>query len=90
MEKFLEMEEIDEYYPVEYVEPINTVNFPICDRSIQLQGPRSPLESEMYSVLNHKSKSAISVDQHSVNSVILTPLQQVRLIFVCKRRFLSA
>lgn len=73
------MAEVDEYYGVDYVEPVNALQGQICDRSVQLLGPKSPLESEMYSVLayNH-AKSAINIDQHSVNHVLLTPLQQVR------------
>lgn len=75
------MADIDEYYPVEYVEPVNALQGQICDRSVQLLGPKSPLESEMYSVLAHNTKSAITIDQHSVNNVLLTPLQQVRFSF---------
>lgn len=70
--------EADEYYTVDYAEPVNALHGQVLDRSIALNGPKSPLESEMYSVLVQSSKSAISIDQHSVNTVLLTPLQQVR------------
>lgn len=72
--------DIDEYYTVDYVEPVDALQGQVCDRSIQLNGPRSPLESEMYSALVQNSKSAITIDAHSVNSVLLTPLQQVSSI----------
>lgn len=71
------MAEPDEYYTIDYVEPINALQGQVCDRSVQLLGPKSPLESEMYSVLVNTTKSAIKIDQHSVNNVLLTPLQQV-------------
>lgn len=77
------MAEVDEYYGIDYVEPVNALHGQICDRSVQLHGPKSPLESEMYSVLAHNhSKSAITIDAHSVNHVLLTPLQQVRCYFL--------
>lgn len=71
------MAEPDEYYSVDYVEPIDALKGQVFDRSVQLLGPKSPLEAEMYSVLVNNTKSAIKIDQHSVNSVLLTPLQQV-------------
>lgn len=81
-DRFLEIGEVDEYYGIDYVEPVDALQGEICDRSVQLLGPKSPLESEMYSVLmDNKSKRAISIDQHSVNHVLLTPLQQVSDFF---------
>lgn len=78
------MTEIDEYYTVDYVEPVNALQGQVCDRAVQLTGPKSPLESEMYSALVQNSKSAITIDQHSVNSVLLTPLQQVKSMHMVK------
>lgn len=69
--------EADEYYTVDYSEPVKALQGQVCDRSVQLLGPKSPLESEMYSALVQNSKSAITIDAHSVNNVLLTPLQQV-------------
>lgn len=76
--KFADVTEMDEYYTADYVEPVDALHGLICDRSVQLLGPKSPLESEMYSALVQHSKCAITIDAHSVNSVLLTPLQQVR------------
>lgn len=73
------MGEIDEYHGFDYAEPVNAMKGVVCDRSMELNGPRSPLESEMYPVLVHSnSKRVIGIDAHSVNHVLLTPIQQVR------------
>lgn len=71
------MGDCDEYYPVMDAEPVRALEDRTCDRSVQLAGPKSPLESEMYSTLINSSKHSIHIDAHSVNSVILTPIQQV-------------
>lgn len=71
------MGDCDEYYPVVDAEPVRALEDRTCDRSVQLSGPKSPLESEMYSTLVNSSKRCVHIDAHSVNSVILTPLQQV-------------
>lgn len=75
----LEMGDCDEYYPVVDAEPIRTLEDRLCDRVVQLSGPKSPLESEMYSTLVNNQKRSIHIDPHSVNSVLLTPLQQVQI-----------
>lgn len=67
----------DEYYPIVDAEPLKAHDELRCDRLIRLNGPRSPLESEVYSVLVSNDKRSVEIDHHSVNSVFLTSLQQV-------------
>lgn len=67
----------DEYYPIDYADPID-VDVCHCSKIVQLKGPNSPLETTVHSVLSDNNQSSISIDAHSVNSVFLTPMQQVR------------
>lgn len=73
-----EFNDCEEYYPITSVEPIN-LEERNCDRFIKLRGPTSPLESQVYSVLLNNYENAITIDAHSVNSVFLTSMQQVRI-----------
>lgn len=73
-----EFNDCEEYYPITSVEPIN-LDEKNCDRFIKLRGPTSPLESQVYSVLFNNYENAITIDAHSVNSVFLTSMQQVRI-----------
>lgn len=77
-EESFEFADCDEYYPIADFEPIKPSNERIYDRAVQLKGPKSPLESQVHSVLLHNHKNSITIDPHSVNSVLLTSLQQVK------------
>lgn len=73
-----EFVDCDEYYPIVDAEPVKTNEELKCERFVRLNGPRSPLESEVHSVLLSNDKRSVEIDNHSVNSVFLTSLQQVR------------
>lgn len=69
----------EEYYPINDIEPIKSLDEHICDRFVQLKGPRSPLESQVYSVLlpaDGCGEISVNIDAHSVNGVLLSSMQQ--------------
>lgn len=76
-----ELKECDEYYPMIAVQPVKVIediehrNY---GRHIHLKGPCSPLDTQVHSVLLDSDQKAITIDAHSVNSVFLTSMQQVR------------
>lgn len=73
----LEMGDCDEYYPIVMADPVNALEDGKRDRIVTLAGPKSPLESDVYWSLINGPKNSIHIDAHSVNSVLLTPIQQV-------------
>lgn len=77
-EASLELEECDEYYPIADIEPTKPVEEVKCSKIVNLKGPNSPLEAQVHSLLLNNEQKSIMVDQHSVNSVFLTSMQQVK------------
>lgn len=76
----LQFADCDEYYPIPIAEPVIVdIDYRSYDRGVNLKGPRSPLESQVHSVLLHNAENSVVIDAHSVNSVLLTSLQQVCL-----------
>ncbi|XP_055302653.1 probable ATP-dependent RNA helicase spindle-E [Sitodiplosis mosellana] len=75
-EDTLNFADCDEYYPIANCSPIMPLEDRYYDRAVQLKGPKSPLESAVHSVLLHNGKRSVNIDAHSVNSVLLTSLQQ--------------
>lgn len=76
-EETLDLENYEEYFPIEVVEPIKVVEDKNYGRTVQLKGPSSPLETQVHSILLDSDQRSISIDPHSVNNVFLTPMQQV-------------
>lgn len=80
-EDSVELEECDEYYPMTATQPVKVIEdieIRNYGRHIQLKGPSSPLDTQVHSVLLDSDQKAINIDAHSVNSVFLTSMQQVR------------
>ena len=77
-EETLNLENYEEYFPIEVVEPIKVVEDKNYGRTVQLKGPSSPLETQVHSILMDSDQKSITIDPHSVNNVFLTPMQQVR------------
>lgn len=77
VDDFIEFADCDEYSPIPDVEPTKPLGDRNYDRAIQLRGPNSPLESQVHSVLIQNGNRSVNIDAHSVNSVLLTSLQQV-------------
>lgn len=50
----------------------------MCTKFIHLKGPRSALESDVHSLVLSNGKGSVVIDAHSVNSVLLTSMQQVK------------
>lgn len=73
----LQYSDCDEYYPIAEVETLRLHDDANYHRLVNLKGPKSPLESQVHSVLLNNEKQSITIDAHSVNSVLLTSLQQV-------------
>lgn len=75
----VDYEDCEEYFPITHYEPIKMESKYSYTQRVQLKGPRSPLESEVHSLLLHNGKCSVTIDAHSVNSVLLTSMQQVKL-----------
>lgn len=69
--------ESDEYRAIAEAEVVDLPQNLPFNRILQLAGPKSPLEAQMFSVLNFGNEQAIKIDPNSVNSVLLNPYQQV-------------
>lgn len=75
--ELVDYEDCEEYYPLSDFEPIKPLPGYSCNQFIHLKGPKSPLESEIHPILLHSGKCAVNIDAHSVNSVLLSSMQQV-------------
>lgn len=69
--------ENDEYRAIAEAEVVDLPPNLSFSRILQLAGPKSPLESQMFSVQNFGNEQAVKIDPNSVNSVLLNPYQQV-------------
>ena len=68
----------------EVIDKINTTPFNappmnLCFKKVKLTGPFTPLESKLYSITNYTEKKSVSIDQYSVNSIILNTDPEVNI-----------
>lgn len=78
MAKLLQQEGyFEEYYPIPDAEPVEPPPDRVYANTIQLVGPKSPLETVMYSTLCSGATKSVTVDPYSVNSVLLSSTQEV-------------
>lgn len=69
--------DVSELYPIVEAEPIEWPRNAYPCTTIQLTGPKTPLETVLYSFLSYERTSkAVNVDHSSVNSVLLSSIQQ--------------
>lgn len=66
-----------EYFPITEAEAIDLPGEQLYDRMVKLIGPKSPLESNMYPILDYGNSQSINIDPNSVNCVLLNPYLQV-------------
>lgn len=78
----------DEYYPIWEAEPIDLGNCRYSHKSIKLQGPKSPLETEVYSANSGNRLRNIHIDGNSVNSVLLSAPEDVWILTVFQPIFI--
>lgn len=69
--------ENDEYRAIAEAAVVDLPPNLLFHRILQLAGPKSPLESQMFSVLNFGNEQPVQIDPNSVNSVLLNPYRQV-------------
>lgn len=71
----------DEYYPIVEYEAIDMVDCRSSHKTIKLNGPKSPLEVDVYSANSENGIRNIHIDTNSVNSVLLATPEDVRISF---------
>lgn len=67
----------DECYPILDSYAIDVGEYRLSHKTIKLNGPKSPLETQIYSANSMGRLKSITVDQNSVNSVLLTTAEDV-------------
>lgn len=70
----------DEYYPIMESHPIDTSQCRLSHKTLRLRGPRSPLETPIYSASSGSRLKALTIDPNSVNSVLLTTPEEVSVV----------